>query len=198
MSESIVTPINIIASNVSIEQQPIETVLKHHRASPTLTDAQLELETKRARSSSMDILAEAATYTYGVEASAKRISPVDNSLATSMSVNNPPESTSTKKPEVPPFQLALPESSTTNLNRPRGATFSYSPYNSKDPSIEIHPSYRPIVNGNATPRTLNWFATAADEEVDTVQLLSGLSHIKKVSVFRTYTISMNLDFIYAN
>jgi hypothetical protein len=103
-----------------------------------------------------------------------------------MSTTNNPQISSGKKPDVPKFHFTLKESPVAAdlVNRPRGATFSYSPYESKDPSIEIQ--YRPIVaiaGGNATPRTMNWFATAADEEVNTVQLLSGLSHSKKVSYF---------------
>lgn len=182
MSEIIATPIN---NNFHVEQQQPMS-LTHQSADNVI---QLEMETKRARSSSMDILAEAATYTYGVEASAKRISPsIDTSSSSSSANNNSKNIYSDKKvdvPSVPKFQLALVESSIPDLHRPRGATFSYSPYNSKDPSIEIQ--YRPIVNGNATPRTLNWYATAADDEVNTVELLSGLSHTKKVSRVFVFT-----------
>jgi hypothetical protein len=162
------------------------------------SDDSLEADARRKRSSSMDILAEAAVSSFSGQTS--RSSTSDDEIESKVGSELKYFSTSTNADVSSSKKLhELSEMSTMTvtkicdfnspLRRARGATFSYSPFTSKISKFEKSPSGS---NNNTNP-ALSWLAMAADDEVNTAALLSGLSDIK-VSIFINFWTRVCDDF----
>lgn len=136
-----------------------------------------EVFEKRRRSSSMDILAEVAavtsssTYTGQSGHTSRASVDWDDTEAVNYHLNegNHESETETENKD----DTAVQTSSSSFLNkRPRGATFSYSPFTSKDPDFCFSPK------SSDKFRALNWIANFHEDEHTTADLLSNLSEFK--------------------
>jgi hypothetical protein len=140
--------------------------------SQPLLDEVFPADHKRKRASSMDILAEAAsTSLSGQTSHASDDSSTDakENLKHLVSFSIQNQSLNQEKAEDDSIQTFQPFF---RQQRPRGATFSYSPFKSEDPEFEN------IIPDKSGMRALSWLAKIVDDEVSTAEVLSGLSNFK--------------------
>ena len=126
---------------------------------------------RRRRSSSMDILAEAASV------SCSTFSGQTSRASDDCQWESEGENKKDNQHNIGKL------SNVNKLRRPRGATFSYSPFTSKDPDLVFSPkSGEKLI-------ALNWIANFQEDEHATADLLSSLSQ------FRVYDFKISLIII---
>lgn len=132
--------------------------LDQHLENNILKVNETEFTEKRHRSSSMDILAEAViSVTCSTLSGQTSCASEDWDDEGELKKDNPNN---------------IDELSFSRLKRPRGATFSYSPFTSKVPDLVFSP------NSGDKFMTLNWIANFKEDEHTTADLLSNLSQFK--------------------
>lgn len=150
-----------------------ETNLNDSNSIVQCTDME-EFAGKRRRSSSMDILAEAASATCTASTYSGQTSrasedwddELEHKREVSIIVDGDIHATRDNVNDSS-------SSSTFNISkRPRSATFSYSPFTSKDPDLMFSPK------SGEKFRALNWIANFHEDEHTTADLLSNLSQFK--------------------
>ena len=128
-------------------------------------NSDVEIEGRRPRSSSMDILADAVcSSSYSHDSQPHSYSAVTNNTPFSPAGDLIATSNNNNSTDFDNILISSPP----RYTRPRGATFSYSPYERKDPEH----AYLKQSTG------LSWLANIADDEAtinnNTAELLSGL------------------------
>ena len=176
----------MIESVQQISVNEVETENINKDSSSTIiqcNDIEEEFIGKRRRSSSMDILAEAASATCSTSSYSGQTSrasddwddDLEHKRSRSLAVDNDAALITAQLNDKIDKSSSSASSSACNNNttsrRTRSATFSYSPFTSKDPDLFSPQSGEKF-------RTLNWIANLHEDEHTTADLLSNLSQFK--------------------